>query len=151
MTGKSIPVNTTLLMEYVINSLTKYHEYVESTGEEPEFNPYRDPIIYRLEDGRSIEIPEQVKTEAIKHWKNRDSKPINNMYSDIDEEPNNLLVNRKHLQKPLEVEQSLNIQPKEKVIIVKEESSSNYIYIAIIVLLLGLGFYLYKNNKLSLI
>lgn len=124
MTGKSIPVNTTVLMQYVIDSLRKYHEYIEATGEEPDINPYSTPLVYRLEDGRAIEIPDKVKEEAIKVWQSQDAQ-----FEDVDEYP----------------EEVADVG-RSKVVYVKERSS-NMMYILLILVVLAFAYYVYKNNK----
>lgn len=136
MTGKSIPVSTTVLMEYVMNNLIKFHEYLEATGEEPEFNPYKQPIVYTLEDGRSIEIPENVKIEAIKVWQKKNLNIDNDGFEDIDESPYDTPKTDKNKNKP----------QKTEVIVVKEESSNSMLYIVLLIVVLIVAYFVYTKK-----
>jgi len=134
MTGKSIPISTTVLMEYVMNNLIKYHEYLEATGEEPDFNPYKQPIVYTLEDGRSIEIPENVKIEAIKVWQKKNLNIDNDEFEDIDESPYDETRSKKHKSN------------EQKVIVIKEKQSNTILYIVLLVVALIVGYFIYSNK-----
>lgn len=154
MTGKNIPINTTVLMEYVINNLKMYHEYVNSTGDEPDFNPYNSPIVYRTDDGKSVEIPEEVKKEAIKVWNNKNNSinehtnneinNQNNEFEELEETPTQQNIN-----KPIKqyTESKYIKKPKEKIIYVEKKSNNIILYLIILVVLIAIGYYFYKNKK----
>ena len=65
-TGNNIEVRQNDLLEYVIHQLNEY----DSTGspDESSYSPYSHPIIYELEDGRTIEIPKAIQAQAIEMY-----------------------------------------------------------------------------------
>lgn len=65
LTGNQIPVKSDELINYVLNKFLVYNQYVNDTGQEPDFNPYLNPIVYTTKDGKTIEIPKVIVQEAI--------------------------------------------------------------------------------------
>lgn len=65
-TGNNIEVRQNDLLEYVIHQLNEY----DSAGspDESSYSPYSHPIIYELEDGRTIEIPKAIQAQAIEMY-----------------------------------------------------------------------------------
>ena len=67
-TGNNISVPEDELIAYVHFSLSRYEELVNASGEEPSYNPYTQPIVYTMEDGRQVQVPEEIHQKALQMW-----------------------------------------------------------------------------------
>lgn len=79
-TGKQIPVSVPDLISFVHDKLYQYDQLKKGTGVEPTFNPYLQPIIYTMSNGKSIIIPENIQKQAVGLWikKKHDPEIMNN-------------------------------------------------------------------------
>jgi len=59
-TGNSIPIETNKLVNYCIEQFENFDAKPES-----KFNPYNNNIIYKTDDNRYIEIPNEIKELAM--------------------------------------------------------------------------------------
>jgi len=66
-TGTSYPINPDILQEYVTQQLAIYDQGTKD-GNPDDFSPYRDPILYQTEDGKVVQIPQDVQVKAINEW-----------------------------------------------------------------------------------
>lgn len=135
-TGKTVPIQTSVLLEYVLNKFKKYDEYVESTGEEPEYNPYSSPILYRLDNGKVIEVPKEIIKEAVNIKTNLNVELKDTEFRKLNETPEKELVK-------IPPKVSSNEQMTEK----PTSSNNTMIYIIVIVVLIAIAFYFYKKSK----
>ena len=85
LTGYNVPVSMDQLINYVHRELDKYDNLVGMTNNTPQYSPYKNPIIFTTEDGRQVQIPEEIHREGIRLWteyksqqQNLSNKPINN-------------------------------------------------------------------------
>lgn len=63
-TGNYIQIDPEVATRYVVKQLEKYDKMSDS-GVETKMNPYNERIIMALEDGRQIEIPDDIQRLAI--------------------------------------------------------------------------------------
>lgn len=74
-TGKQHPVPIKELVYHIFQQLYKYDATIRR-NQRPSHNPYTDPIIYKTNAGKTIQIPTNVQKTAIASWiKKRHIKP----------------------------------------------------------------------------
>jgi hypothetical protein len=66
-TGNYIGVEPKVVINYVMSLLDDY-EYKLNNGLKPDVDPYRESIVMTLEDGRQIEVPEELQRTAVVRW-----------------------------------------------------------------------------------
>jgi len=67
-TGNNISVPENELISSAHHHLNRYDELRQASGSIPQYNPYEQPIVYTTEDGRQVQIPEQIHQKAIDLW-----------------------------------------------------------------------------------
>ena len=76
-TGKNIPISVEDVMNYVFSELDRYDKLVETSGSKPNISPYEQQLVYTLEDGRQVKIPENIQMEAIDSWNKGKQSQVN--------------------------------------------------------------------------
>ena len=64
-TGNNIPIPVDELVAYVQERLNQYDMLTQATEAVPSYNPYTHPIIYPREDGKTVQIPEDIQKQAV--------------------------------------------------------------------------------------
>ena len=67
-TGNKVPIKIDELMNQVYDKLDQHDRLVAATGATPDYSPYKDPIVYTTQDGRTVQIPDEIQRQAIKDW-----------------------------------------------------------------------------------
>lgn len=67
-TGKSIPIKIPELTSFVHNKLDEYMYLTSSLQMQPKFNPFKQPIIYSTSEGKLVQVPDNIKKDAIASW-----------------------------------------------------------------------------------
>jgi len=67
-TGNNISIPEEELISFVHFSLARYEELVDASGSDPSYSPYSQPIIYTTQDGKQVQIPEEIQQNAIQIW-----------------------------------------------------------------------------------
>lgn len=96
-TGNNVPVSAEDLVKYVHMELDRYDNLVQMAGSVPQYSPYTHPIIFTTEDGKQVQIPENIQQEAVKVWNDFKGKQISEkndeyaqaqqQYEDLQESP----------------------------------------------------------------
>jgi hypothetical protein len=111
------------MIDHVILKINQFNEIKEATGGTPPQNPFTDALVFTTNDGRTVQIPEQVQKQAIEHY----NKSING---------------------PVEEKQEEEVEEQEpKVVVV--ESDNSILWFAIIIIGLILLYFIYKQGKLN--
>ena len=91
MSGKIIPVNQTLILLYMFALLDQYYIAYELKNK-IDVNPYRDNITMKTDDGKYVEIPQDMRKYAIQKWiemksdKNKKHKNLKQKHDDDTDE-----------------------------------------------------------------
>ena len=64
-TGKEIPLNVSVLINFVHNKLDEYAFLKESTQSEPNFNPYTNPVIFTTDEGKLVQVPAESTSSRV--------------------------------------------------------------------------------------
>lgn len=64
-TGNEIPIDKKEALKYVVDRLTEYNNNIEN-GIYNETNPYIEPIYLNLSNSKMVEVPDEIKKDAIK-------------------------------------------------------------------------------------
>jgi hypothetical protein len=70
-TGNKIPLSVDELASHVKQQLYQYDRLKDITQSEPGFNPYKNPVIYTTEEGKTVQIPAELQGQAIQQWKSK--------------------------------------------------------------------------------
>jgi len=73
-TGKSHPVNKNQLIQSVFDAID---EFENEPDDQNILNPYQEPVVVKLTDGKIIQVPSEIQNEAIEKWARRNE---NNIY-----------------------------------------------------------------------
>ena len=73
-TGKSHPVNKNQLMQSVFDAIDEFENEQDNHNI---LNPYEEPVVVKLTDGKIIQVPSEIQNEAIEKWVRRNE---NNIY-----------------------------------------------------------------------
>nr|QBK88806.1 MAG: hypothetical protein LCMiAC01_04880 [Mimivirus LCMiAC01] len=77
-TGKNIDIGADKLIAHMYAQLRLYDNDI-NYNKVLEYNPYKDPVIYRTKDNKIVEVPQNIKKIAIKQWilmKQKSQPPI---------------------------------------------------------------------------
>lgn len=69
-TGNSVPISALDTSAHVIALLEDYDRRMNE-GINPSINPYKDRIVMTTQEGRMIEIPQDIQEDAIQQWVGR--------------------------------------------------------------------------------
>jgi hypothetical protein len=75
-TGSALKINPNTSTLYIVALLHDYHKKI-ANGYVPDFSPYHDPIIYRTTNNKLVELPEDIRTNAINKWNDMKKKEKN--------------------------------------------------------------------------
>jgi len=67
-TGNKIPIPIDEFTNHVKSELLKYDKLKNATETNPSYNPYLEPIIYTTSQGKLVQVPEEIKKNAIDDW-----------------------------------------------------------------------------------
>lgn len=67
-TGNQVPVRMDEMISYIHDRLDQYDKLTEATQAKPSYSPYRDPMIYTTQEGKTIQIPTEIQKKAINQW-----------------------------------------------------------------------------------
>ncbi len=140
-TGNNINLRMDELVEFVLEKIQQYEYMVKATETVPSFSPFKDPIIFTTQEGKTVQIPEYVQKEAIKIWNQRKSKANNQEESveDIQELPIYESDDNEYDQK--------DYKKNKKIDYEKEGEDSNFKYFILMLVFIGILFYFYNKKK----
>jgi len=67
-TGNQINLPVDKLISFVHEKISEYERLFKAIGTQPGLNPFKDPIIFTTEEGKTVQVPDYVQKEAIKSW-----------------------------------------------------------------------------------
>lgn len=151
-TGNNIPLREDYLIKQVIQELTRYDNLVAATGKTSNYSPYTHPIIITTEDGKQVQVPENIQIKAINIWKykNNPEQMINNDYGNAKREYEELQETPYGHANDEQIEQSVIPSNDEEEIIVVHKEDNTFLYIIIAVIVIGMLYYMHTNGKLKL-
>lgn len=129
-TGNKIAVTGQELIAYVKQQLANYDGSISKNKSLPKSNPYTHPIIYKTQNGKMIQVPEEIQKQAISSWyqQNGTNVPAAQQTAEIDP----LMENE--------------MRQEQKVVYV-EDNSTNWLKLAMLILAGLLAVYLlYKMS-----
>ncbi len=95
-TGNDIPINLYELEEYIEQKLDEYDK-----NENLPTNPYKDPLVYKTSDGRTVEIPKNIKNDFIKKRKREKFNNSSNIVKTDNNDSNKIIYRKsKNTQSP---------------------------------------------------
>jgi len=131
-TGQNIPVNTQLLMSFVMTKLNEYDEQLNNGTTIK--SPYADKIQMELDNGVTIEIPPDVQNQAIQQWIISKEQPLNKQTI-----ANGKMINSSTIQiKPSNNEKIKNKQKKSE----NKNAISSYLFGFIVGIIIAYIIYL---------
>lgn len=66
--GGNIPIQKEKMMNYIIEKLYEYDQYVVKNNNVPQFSPYVHPIIFPIDEEKTVQVPQEIQEEAIAFW-----------------------------------------------------------------------------------
>lgn len=74
-------------MNFVLEELNAYDEMIKHSNNVPQFSPYVHPIIFPIDEEKSVQVPQEIQEEAIAYWtKNKEEliNPETEVLSDVE-------------------------------------------------------------------
>lgn len=65
--GNNLPINLNDTSLYVMALLNDYDKRMKN-GDVPKINPYKDRLVMQMENGKFVEVPYEIQSEAVKKW-----------------------------------------------------------------------------------
>lgn len=166
-TGQNLPVSVEQLVKYVHMELDRYDNLVKMTESIPNYTPYSNPIIFTTEEGKQVQIPEQIQQEAVKVWVNAKSQneqgddyiEAKKQYEELQESPygreyqqqENIMEESNISNEPVipeeYVSQPIQVAPPVQTASVNQKSDNTFLYLVIAIALILFLYYCYKNKK----
>ena len=137
----SYPQNTPSvqeMMQYMFVALDNYNKAM-SEGQDPMVNPLNGRVIMRTNDGRSVEIPENVQRMAIVRYLENKKGP---QFVEIDQE-------QEQEQEQKQVHAQARVVATRPVAQPKEPETNKYLMIFGILLLIFILYKVYKYYKMN--
>lgn len=124
--GSDIPIQKDKMMNFIIEKLYEYDQYVAKTNNVPQFSPYVHPIIFPIDEKKTVQVPQEIQEEAITFWTEK-KKELDHIQPETEELGDVELMDDK-----------------------KKNSSWMYILTVVVIIALMLGIY-YANGEQKLI
>lgn len=124
--GSDIPIQKDKMMNFIIEKLYEYDQYVAKTNNVPQFSPYVHPIIFPIDEEKTVQVPQEIQEEAIAFWTEK-KKELDHVQPETEELGDVVLMDDK-----------------------KKNSNWMYILTVVVIIALMLGIY-YANGEQKLI
>ena len=158
-TGNAVPVSEQELYEYVYENLERYDNLLQASEAQPSYSPYTQPIIYTSNNGKQVQIPEEIQKNAIDMWKKRKHENHKLDLTDLQKEQvnegftHNNTHNNTEENIPVDKNNKSNkVNDNDQDILVVdrpiyiEKSNNRLLYIIIILVLLLGSYYVYRTQ-----